>query len=95
MGMPQAFSQKADFTGVAKAKELTLAAVVHKAYVDVDEKGTEAVAASKATTQTKSAPRKPPPTATFRADHPFLFLIRDRNTGSILFIGRLTDPRKR
>jgi serine protease inhibitor len=65
---------------------------VHKAFVDLNEKGTEAAAATAVSCEAKSAVRPPPP-AIFRADRPFLFMIRDRKTGSILFIGRITNPK--
>jgi serpin B len=62
--------------------------VVHKAFVDVHEAGTEAAASTAVVMEKASAPRP----AAFRADHPFVYLIRDRRTGSILFLGRVTDP---
>ena len=92
LGMPLAFSPaKADFSGIAMAERLWLSAVIHKAYVDVNEKGTEAAAAT-AALMTLSM-RAEPKTAVFRADHPFFFVIRDNGTGSILFAGRLVNPR--
>jgi serpin B len=92
LGMPAAFSQAADFSGIATAEELMLAAVLHKAYVDVNEKGTEAAAATGIiVAPTAAAP--PAEIPIFRADHPFLFLIRDLRTESILFIGRLLEPK--
>jgi len=92
LGMRLAFSRdKADFSGITTAEPLWISAVVHKAYVDVNEKGTEAAAASAATIRTMSA-RLPEPRAVFRADHPFFFVIRDNQTGSLLFAGRLVDP---
>jgi len=90
MGMPLAFSPEADFSGVSEDKKLALSDVVHEAYVGVDEKGTEAAAAS-AVIMGRSAPPSGP-IVTFRADHPFVFLIRDRPTGTILFLGRVRDP---
>jgi serpin B len=95
LGMPLAFSKQADFSGLsprAREDELAIAAVVHQAYIDVNEKGTEAAAAS--AVKGKSAPAPvPPQPKIFQADHPFLYLIRDRLSGTILFLGRLTDPR--
>jgi serine protease inhibitor len=92
LGMSRAFSRDgADFSGMVKAPPVFVSAVVHKAYVDVNEKGTEAAAATGATVVQLSA-RPPGSPAVFRADHPFFFLIRDSRTGSILFAGRLTDP---
>jgi len=89
MGMPDAFNMaKADFSGMTGKKDLYIGAVVHKAFVDVNEEGTEAAAATGVVMETQAFD----PTV-FRADHPFLFLIRDTKTGSILFMGRLSDPR--
>jgi len=89
MGMPLAFSDAADFSGMSEEKALTLSAVIHKAYVDVNEEGTEAAAATGAIVGLTSVG---PPPAVFRADHPFVFLIRDTSSGSILFLGRLAQP---
>lgn len=98
MGMPDAFGMKADFSGmadqsspIAKEEPLYLSAVLHKAFVDVNEEGTEAAAAT-AVVMTKTAVSIPAPPVVFRADHPFLFLIRDMRSGSILFLGRLVNP---
>ena len=102
MGMKEAFDQKmADFSGMASRKtmqldgNLCISEVIHKAYVDVDEEGTEAAAATavihRGITGFHSSP--PPPPIIFRADHPFMFLIRDNRSGSILFMGRVTNPR--
>ena len=91
MGMRDAFSLKsADFSGMDGKKDLYIGAVLHKAFVDVNEEGTEAAAATAVVMAIKAAPAAPP---MFRADHPFLFLIRDAKTGAILFMGRLADPR--
>jgi serpin B len=89
MGMPLAFSRAADFSGIATGEHLSLAEVVHKAYIEVDEVGTEA---SAATAVVVGGTRNVHPFS-FRADHPFLYLIRDTQTGSILFLGRVSDPR--
>jgi serpin B len=72
-------------------RNLFISAVVHKAFVDVNEEGTEAAAAT-AVVMRSMAVMMPRPTPIFRADHPFIFLIRDNHSGSILFIGRLVDP---
>lgn len=90
LGMTQAFDpDRADLSGISPDGPLFIGAAVHKSYLRVDEKGTEAAAATGITIGVTSMP----PTATlFRADHPFLFLIRDRETGAYLFMGRVTDP---
>ena len=89
MGMPLAFSAAADFSGMSEKEAFNLSAVIHKAYVDVNEEGTEAAAA---TGIVMRATALGPPPVTFRADHPFVFLIRDNGSGSILFLGRLVQP---
>jgi serpin B len=89
MGMPDVFTPKADFSGMTGNKDLFISAVIHKAFVDIHEEGTEAAAAT-AVTMRMTAMRTPP--SEFRADHPFLFLIRHNPSGSILFLGRVTDP---
>lgn len=92
MGMTDAFDpSKADFSGMNGKKNLFISAVVHKAYVDVNEQGTEAAAATAVTMRLTSI--GPSQTLVFRADHPFLFLIRDNHSGSILFIGRVMNPK--
>ena len=90
LGMKLAFSRNADFSGMDGTRNLYVYDVVHKAFVDVNEEGTEAAAATGVILATRSAPRYP----TFRADRPFLFLIRDKTTGSILFLGRYAEPAK-
>jgi serpin B len=90
MGMSAAFSrQAADFSGMTDAGKLFIGVVVHKAYVDVDEEGTEAAAATGVGMVLTSMPAHP---TSFVADHPFLFLIRHRASGAILFLGRVVDP---
>jgi serpin B len=91
MGMPAAFGGEADFSGMSSRERLKIAAVIHKAFVDVNEKGTEAAAATAVVIAASSAPPQFP-RATFRADHPFSFLIRDNRTGSVLFAGRVVNP---
>lgn len=90
MGMTDAFSGKADFSGMTGKKDFCISAVIHKAYVDVNEEGTEAAAATAVVMKTTAIMRP----LVFRADRPFLFLIRDNLTGSILFIGRVTNPKE-
>ncbi len=91
MGMPDAFRPGvADFSGMDGRKDwLSISAVLHKAFVAVDETGTEAAAATAVAIAARSLG---PPMPVFRADHPFLFLIRENATGAILFMGRVTDP---
>lgn len=88
MGMPDAFGAGADFSGMTGSRELFIGAVVHKAFVEVNEEGTEAAAAS-AAIMTKSIPM----VREFHADHPFLFLIKENRTGRVLFMGRVLDPK--
>jgi serine protease inhibitor len=90
MGMTDAFLEKADFSGMTGNRDLFISAVVHKAYVDVNEEGTEAAAATGVVMRVTSVEMPPP---VFRADHPFIFLIRDNHTGSILFLGRVESPK--
>jgi len=92
MGMVDAFVyQQANFAGMdGKPDWLFIDNVIHQAYIEVNEQGTEAAAA----TGMGAAGGMPPPPPIFRADHPFLFLIQDNKTGSILFIGRLNNPNK-
>jgi serpin B len=92
MGMPGAFSPQADFSGMDGGRDLFISAVVHKAFVDVNEEGTEAAAAT-GTVMALTA-LMPRPAPVFRADHPFIFLIRDQLSGSVLFLGRVVDPTK-
>ncbi len=87
LGMKKAFSD-ADFSGMDGSRKLYLSGVFHKAFVEVNEEGTEAAAATGAVLGRRSIRRGP----SFRADHPFLFLIRDKATGSILFLGRYAQP---
>jgi serpin B len=89
MGMSVAFTPQADFSGITTDCPLWIDKVLHKAFVSVDEKGTEAAAAT-AVIMTLSI--SPQPT-TVSIDHPFIFLIRDTNTGAVLFLGRVLDPR--
>jgi len=90
MGMPLAFSGQADYSGMnAGTERISIGEVFHKAYVDVNEEGTEAAAATGIVMQATAMPFAP---AVFVADHPFLFVIRDNHSGSILFMGRVENP---
>ncbi len=92
MGMPTAFSGQADLSGIDGKRDLAISEVVHKAFVDVSEQGTEAAAATGIAVHSL-AMRLPEPAVVFRADHPFLFVIRDTHSEAVLFIGRLMNPR--
>ena len=91
--MKRAFTREANFSGISSTEALYISAVLHKAYVDVNEAGTEAAAATGVVMRATAA-RLPEPVPVFRADHPFLFLIRDTKAGNILFMGRLINPAK-
>jgi serpin B len=95
LGMSDGFdSYGANFSGIAKSG-IYLSSVIHEAYVDVNEEGTEAAAATAVEGGARPiVARKEYPPIVFRADHPFVFLIRDESTGAILFMGRVTDPRE-
>lgn len=100
LGMTDAFDpRRADFTAMADppspADRLLIDQVFHKAFVEVDEAGTEAAAATAVVMMRALAMPTPGEPFVFRADHPFLFLLRDSATGAVLFIGRVTDPRRR
>ncbi|HJL16938.1 MAG TPA: serpin family protein [Sandaracinaceae bacterium LLY-WYZ-13_1] len=98
MGMPSAFDPRtADFSAMAdpaanEGLPLFVTDVFHKAFVAVDEEGTEAAAATAVVVGVESAAIAPPDVPEFVADHPFLFFIRDLESGAILFMGRVEDP---
>jgi serpin B len=93
LGMPSAFAATADFSGMTGSPGLFIFRVAHRAWIKVDEKGTEAAAATAVVAASKSAHVKlPAPIPVFRADHPFLFLVRHRPSGAVLFIGRVANP---
>jgi len=87
MGMSTAFSN-ADFSGMDGTKELFISDVIHQSFVEVNEEGTEAAAAT-AVVMPTAAPMEG---TVFRADHPFIFAIQERGTGNILFLGRVVNP---
>ena len=90
MGMRQAFTAQADFTGMSpRGEELFITHVLHKAFVDVNEEGTEAAAATAVVIGRESAQAGP---KVFRADRPFVYAIRDNATGAALFLGRYSGP---
>ncbi len=90
MGMPTAFGVNADFSGMDGTRDLSIDDVIHKAFVDVNEEGTEAAAATAVVMARGAAVESPVPV--FRADHPFIFIISDDETGMPLFMGRVADP---
>jgi serpin B len=92
LGMTDAFNpQKADFTGISSIEQLCISEVHHKTFIAVDEEGTEAAAVTSVGVRAMAmAPARE--FATFRADHPFLFLIRHQSTRAILFMGRVSNP---
>ncbi|MBD3189009.1 MAG: serpin family protein [Candidatus Heimdallarchaeota archaeon] len=93
LGIEDAFSEKADFSGMTDPTEFFISQVIHKAFVDVNEEGTEAAAVT-AVAMVLASARLPPKIPVFRADHPFIFLIYDKPTGVILFMGRVMDPQE-
>ena len=96
MGMPDAFDEdRANFEGISGDREFHISAVIHKAFVDINEEGNEAAAATAygmnpMMSFSPAGEREKP--ILFRADHPFLFMIRHRSTKSVLFMGRMMDP---
>lgn len=91
MGMAVAFTSQADFSGINGRKDLFIQQVIHQAFVEVNEEGTEAAGATGVVIgRTAYIPEKK---YVFRADHPFIFLIQDKASEAILFLGRLSDPR--
>jgi len=92
LGMPTAFTEKADFSGMDGTKSLYIQNAFHKAFVEVSEEGTEAAAATGVAMGLKSMPMG---IMTFRANRPFLFFIEDPKSGLLLFMGRMEDPSKK
>ena len=92
MGMPTAFSsQQADFSGMTGDRDLSISRVIHKAFVGVDESGTEAAAATAVIMRATAMPAMPQEVT---IDRPFIFLIRDIQTGAVIFVGRVVNPLK-
>ncbi len=92
MGMPEAFNgDRADFTGMSNSRDLYISEVLHQAFVAVDEKGTEAAAATAVIMRATAAMQAP---QRLLVDRPFIYVIRDLKSGQILFIGRVMDPTK-
>ncbi len=90
MGMPTAFSIQADFSGMTGKEDLYISQVIHQAFVEVNEEGTEAAAATAVVMKMNSAEFS----TMFKADHPFIFIIQQKETGNILFLGKVMDPTK-
>ena len=90
LGISSAFNPvMADFSKIDGSSEnLFIQSVVHQAFVDVNEEGTEAAAATGVSMELTSIPK----ITIFRADHPFIFIIQERETGTILFLGRVSNP---
>jgi serpin B len=93
MGMPTAFEDSADFSGMTGKKDLKIDEVIHQTFIEVNEEGTEAAAATAVimvgiTSVGPSVPKIP----VFKADHPFIFIIQQKDSGNILFMGRVNNP---
>lgn len=91
LGIVDAFTPKADFSGMSGEKDLFIKTVLHKAFIEVNEEGSEAAAAT-AVVMARASMNGPKPIF-FRADHPFIFMIKDKTTETILFMGRVTEPK--
>ena len=89
MGMPDAFDGRADFSGMTGSRDLSISEVVHQAFVSVDEEGTEAAAATAVVMLLGGFGEEP---IAVTVDRPFIFLIRDTGTRTILFLGRVSNP---
>ena len=89
MGMPVVFTGAADFSGMTGTRELFIGEVLHKSFVSVDEAGTEAAAATAVVMELTAIPDTQ---VELTVDRPFIFLIRDLETGTILFVGRVANP---
>jgi len=92
LGVRTAFTPRADFSGITADEPLYINAVLHKAFIDVGEKGTEAAAATAVTMRTLALVRKPQPDVQLVFDRPFLFVITDTESGLPLFLGQFTRP---
>ena len=90
MGIPVSFSGQVDFSGITGDSELNISDVLHKAYVSVNEEGTEAAAATAVGLMQTTIYKETIKVVT--VDHPFIFLIRDIETGTLLFIGQVMNP---
>lgn len=91
MGMPSVFGASANFSGMTGQRDMFVDSIIHKTFIEVNEEGAEAAGASAATVKRSAKPRQEE-IATFVADKPFVYMIRERRTGAILFIGRMDNP---
>jgi serpin B len=89
MGMGIAFTEYADFSNISDQFDLLINDVTHQTFIETNEEGTEAAAATVVTVGTTSMP---PPALIFNMDHPFIYIIRETTTNSIIFMGRVADP---
>jgi serpin B len=89
MGMEIAFTDAADFTNISEQYDLLINEVTHQSFIETNEEGTEAAAVTVVDVGTTSYP---PVTPEFRMDHPFIYIIRETTTNSVLFMGRVSDP---
>ncbi len=93
LGMRRAFDpRQADFKGITAGQPLFISAVIHKAFIKVDEEGTEAAAATGVVAFGGVAIQKRPEPKIFKADHPFVFAIVHQKSGAMLFMGRVASP---
>ncbi len=93
LGLRLSFSDAADFSGMTGKDDIKIGQVFHGGFVEVNEKGTEAAAATAVVMAPKGMATNPKPIPTFRCDHPFLYVIRHRPSGAILFMGRVANPK--
>ncbi|RLF46296.1 MAG: serpin family protein, partial [Thermoplasmata archaeon] len=91
-GMPTAFSDNADFSGINGNKDLFISKVLHKAFIEVNEEGTEAAAATAVIMPLKYGGGSSSSKIIFDCNHPFLFVIYHKETNTILFMGNVNDP---
>jgi serpin B len=92
MGMTDAFSRAADFSGITQDERLAVSKVIHQANIDVDEEGTTAAAATVVTGRATMGPGPDYPLTTLNVNKPFLYFIYDKTSGAILFMGQITNP---
>ena len=91
LGMKEAFAPSADFSGISTTERLRVSDVIHKTFLDVDENGTEAAAATAVVVENTSAPMN---VVTMTVDRPFLMAIVNRPTKTLVFLGRILEPKR-